>query len=365
MGVNYQYWNGFTDSRFGYGEHWRGFTSHLPDGVVMNPQASVNVHMGVPMSCKGWLKGQYRVLNTMWESDTLPSSFKRYLPLYDMIVVPNEIDQRLFSQHHDNVRVVPLGIDQTEYFPTDVPRHVRFQFRAGGSLWWRKGLDVVVKAFNKLNLPDADLRIKAAPHASDVPKEPLGPNVYLDRQWMTHQEKCEWFAAADCFAAASRGEGFGLMPLQTIAMGIPTIVSRTTGQIQFSHLATGQIDCGKSPAVIGGRWDEPNFDQLCEAMLDHYRNRNKYQAQARADVHRVDEFSWDKAVQKMLATLPEGRLLDTDEWVDAAVFITVRALKNVEADIGRDKIRIAKGEIARITDGQYQVLYDAGVVVMA
>jgi glycosyltransferase involved in cell wall biosynthesis len=363
--VNYQHWGGFSDARFGYGEHWRGFTSHVPDGVVLHDKASVSVHMGVPQSCHGWWAGQHRVLNTMWESDKIPSSFKRYFPLYDMIVVPNEIDQERFAEHHPIVKVVPLGVDRKEYPVIDVPRLDRFQFRAGGSLWNRKGLDIVVKAFHKLGLPNADLRIKAAPHASDVPQAELGPNVYLDRKWMSHDDKCRWFAEADCFIAASRGEGFGLMPLQTIAMGVPTIVSLTTGQIQFSHLATGRVKCGKSPAVIGGYWDEPDLDELCELMKDHYENFSKYQTQARATVPKVDEFSWDNAVKKMLTTLPEGTLLSTNEWVESVSWIQVRALDNVEADIGKNKVRLRKGETATITDGQYQVLYDAGKVVMA
>jgi hypothetical protein len=35
-------------------------------------------------------------------------------------------------------------------------------------MWKRKGMDVLVKAFNALKLPDAELHIKAAPHASNI-----------------------------------------------------------------------------------------------------------------------------------------------------------------------------------------------------
>lgn len=363
--MNYQKWDGFTDSRFGYGAMLDGFVNHVPKDVTLVEKASTAVHMGVPFSCKGWWAGSYRVLYSMWETTALPSSFARYLPLYDMVIVPNQCDAEVFGQHHRNVHVVPLGVDRNEYKPLTVPRNPRFQFRAGGSLWGRKGLDVVVAAFNKLGLPDADLRIKAAPHASDVPKTDLGPNIYLDRQWMSHADKCRWFAEADCFIAASRGEGFGLMPLQTIAMGIPTIVSLTTGQIQFAHLATGTVSCTKSQSPHVGKWDEPNVDELCEQMLHHYRHRDVVTSSAQANIHKVDEFSWDNAVQKLLTVVPQGRELSTSSWQDATVYHKVRAIKPVDAHIGNRRVRLEKDQIVEITDGEYQVLYDAGAVVMA
>jgi hypothetical protein len=360
--MNYQNWDGFHDARYGYGSMLQGFLGSVPKGVKLDPKASVAVHMGVPFSCKGWLKGAHRALFTMWETTELPSNFARYVPRFDQVFVPNEIDAELFSKHHKNVGVVPLGVDTDWYKPIEVPRLDRFQFRAGGSLWSRKGLDVVVKAFEKLNLPDADLRIKIAPHARDVPDTKFGPNIYLDKQWMTEEQKREWFAQADCFVAASRGEGFGLMPLQTIAMAVPTIVSLTTGQIQFSHLATGTVSCSKSRSAIVGDWDEPKLDELCDQMMHHYQNPQKVRTQAVINSVEAQDFSWQKASAKLVAALPKGSLLTTNQVEELAVVQQVRAMRKIQADIGRNHIRQKPGDIFEVTDGEYQVLFDSGAV---
>lgn len=362
--MNYQWWDGFSDTRFGYGAMLDGFLLGAPNTVVFDRKASVHVHMGVPFSLKGWFHNQHRVLFSMWETTELPNSFRRYLPLYDQVIVPNVDDKHVFSRHHDRVDVVPLGVDVGVYQPMNVPRLPRFQFRAGGSLWGRKGLDVVVEAFNRLRLPDAELRIKAAPHARDVPTGFLGDNIVLDRQWMSETDKKRWFAEADCFIAVSRGEGFGLMPLQTIAMGVPTIVSLTTGQKQFAHLATGTVQCSKKQSNTVGLWDEPNVDQLCHEMVHHYENRDQVRKVALLNSGRVAEFSWQEAARKLVETVPVGDLLVTDLFVEATTRLRVQAQRNIDATIGEHKVRRRAGEVFEVTDGVYQVLYDSKAVKM-
>jgi glycosyltransferase involved in cell wall biosynthesis len=361
--TNYQHWHGIDDTRYGYGRHTRGFVDNAPKTVKFDPKASVNLWMCVPWMNKGWFKGQYRACFTMYETDKLPRRFEQYLPLYDLIVVPCEHNLELFSKYHKNVVKVQEGVDSTLFKPTDTPRLERFQFRAGGSLWLRKGLDVVVEAFLRLSLPDADLRIKAAPHAHDTPYFSPGPNIYLDRQWMTEAEQVEWFAQADCFVAASRGEGWGLMPLQTMAMGIPTILSLSTGHLEFSDLATGTVTCGKSPSTLCGQWDEPNVDDLAEQMLDHYRNWQAKKTQALAAVPTIrTKFSWKKAAKQLADALPLGEMLTKPVWQESTVGIKVRALRNVKADIGKHEYRQKAGDIFEVTDGAYEVLSDAGMV---
>lgn len=337
--------------------------SGVPKGVVFDPKASVSVNMNVPNANKGWWKGQHRAVFTMWETDTLPSWFLRYVPLYDQIIVPCEHNLELFSQHHKNVSKVQEGIDTKIFYPRNTPRLDRFQFRAAGSLWYRKGLDVVVDVFNKLNLPDADLHIKAAPQAKDTPTEHIGQNVYLHRGWMTEEEQCEWFAQADCFVAPSRGEGWGLIPMQTIAMGIPTIMSLSTGHLEFAHLATGTVSCGTSPSPsLGGRWSEPNRDELADQMLAHYKHWESKKAEAMANVPAIAKYTWKEASRQLLACLPTGELLSTDDWEPSFVAIQVKAIKKVEADIGPNRIRHKQGDVFSVTEGEYQVLFDARMI---
>jgi len=217
----------------------------------------------------------------------------------------------------------------------------------------------LVKAFRQLKLPNAELHIKAAKHAKDTPEDARGDNIYLHRQWMTQNEMRTWLNQADCFVAPSRGEGFGLIPLQTIALGIPTIISDTSGQAQFAHLATGVVSGGKSVSKnFGGTWDEPSVNQLAEVMLDHYHNDQSGKATANAKL--ATEFSWANATSKLLEVLPVGKLLvdPVEENIDMSVMCRVN--KTFVADIGKNRLSFDKGQEYAVSEDVFRILSEAG-----
>ena len=362
VGVNYQNWIGVEDARFGYGSMLHGFRGSVPEGVKFDRKASVEVYMGVPYAKGSWLEGVHRVCFTMWETDKLPGSFIRWLGQYHQILVPCQHNVELFSEYHDDVSLVPLGVDQGFWKPLRGPADGPFRFHAGGSLWSRKGLDVVVEAFRKLGIPNTELHLKVAPHALDVPTYKFPPGVVFHRQWMSLEEQRDWFQQGHVFVAPARGEGFGLMPLQAIASGIPTILSNSSGQQQFTHLATGVIPTKKSPSPLGGRWDEPDVRVLTELMRDHYRRWDEHRRQALATVPQVAQFSWQAASQKLVDAVPEGTYIRHSRTVDPAVMVQASFLRDVKADIGKHHYRFKKGETAMLTEGVHQVLYDAGAI---
>lgn len=362
MAVNRQHWHGFTDARFGYGSMLLGFLDHKPDDVVLDPKSTVNVHMGVPFSIKGWHKDQYRVCFTMWETDVLPVRFARWLNQYDEILVPCMHNIPVFHEHHPKVNYIPLGVDTEWWKPTPREKNDVFRFHAAGSLWRRKGIDKVVEAFNRLKLPDAELHIKAAPHASDVPDEPLGKRVFLHRQWMTREEQRDWFNQADCFVAPARGEGFGLIPLQAIALGVPTIVSDSSGQAQFAHLATSVVSSRKEHCFMGGRWDEPNLDHLMELMRFHYENRDSLRSEAQLRAGSAAEFSWAKAARKLADHLPAGGLLKKLEWQDPNVLFDIEVVRASACEINGRRWEFVPGQVYAVSENVHDVMVANGAV---
>ena len=361
--MNYQSWQGYDNPNLGYGSMLQGFKGSIPKSVKLDSNASVHVHMQVPSYIEGWFAGQHRVLFSMWETDTLPGDFRRWIPQYDQIVVPCQHNVELFSKFHNDVSYCPLGVDHKFWHPMGTVHTGVFRFQGGGSLWHRKGLDILVKAFNALKLPDAELHIKAAPHAQDTPTGRLGNNVFLDRTWMDPEEQRDWFNRADCFVAVSRGEGFGLMPLQAIASGIPTILSDSTGQSQFSHLAFGVVPCGKSKAQTIGRWDEPNQKVLEELMMEAYRNRGSIKEKALARVPETKVFSWANASKQLLSLIPAGQLLDDPDWVKPDVKTEIQVVRNVNAHIGNQFYSFKPGETYVVPENVHQVLMDSGAVI--
>lgn len=339
-----------------------GFLDHKPENVVIDPKSNVSVHMGVPFSIKGWYKGAYRVCFTMWETDLLPVRFARWISQYDEVLVPCTHNIAVFGEHHPKVNYVPLGVDTEWWSPLPRPESKAFRFHAAGSLWQRKGLDKVVEAFNKLNLPDAELHIKAAPHAMDVPSGDLGKNVFLHRQWMDREQQRDWFNLADCFVAPARGEGFGLIPLQAIALGIPTIVSKSSGQEQFSHLATSIVSSRKEHCFMGGRWDEPNLDHLVQLMKLHYNHRESLMADARERAHLASEFSWSKAAKKLTDHLPEGKKVGSVPFEPPRVLFDMQVNKKSHCEVNGKRLEFLPGQTYQVDENVHDIMVAGGYV---
>jgi glycosyltransferase involved in cell wall biosynthesis len=316
-----------------------------------------------PNLIKGWTTGQNPALLTMWETNWLPPQFSEYLHLFDTVIVPSMHNWELFSQFHDNVRVIPLGVDRDVWFPKARPENEKFRILCGGSEWYRKGLDVVLKAFLSLKLFDAELHIKIVPPHLSAPDNLVYPNVVVHDKWMTVEAEADLVRSADCFVSVSRGEGFGLMPLQAIASGIPTIVSDSSGQAQFAHLAFGVVPCGKSKAETTGQWDEPNQKILEELMMEAYRNRGSIKQVAISRIPETKAFSWSNATRRLLSLIPEGTLLDDPDWVSPDVKVEIQVNRKVKADIGNESYSLEPGQIYVVSDNVHQVLTDAGYVV--
>jgi glycosyltransferase involved in cell wall biosynthesis len=359
--VNYQNWHGFIDDRFGYGSMLSGFLSAVPEGVKISSRASVDVNMAVPFNTKGWLEGAHRVLFTMWETTQLPDRFVRWLDQYDQILVPCEHNVEVFSPYHPDVSYVPLGVDTQWWVPCLRQRSEKFRVRGGGSLWGRKGLDLVVEAFGEAGLKDAELEIKAAPHASDVPEVPEW--VKLNRKWMSKAELREWFWDADLFLAPARGEGFGLIPLQAIAAGVPTIITATSGQAQFAHLATGVVSHKPKPSPLGGKWDEPNVDELVDMIRDAHSNYRRWRETALEKAVLADEFSWARASRKLADAVPEGRQLGPAKRVEPRVMFPVQVHRKCAVEVNGRRQEFQPGQVFEVDENTRDILVRGGYLV--
>lgn len=357
---------GTSAAYFGYGNMFLSLDRHLPKGIENNPLSEVRISCMQPDMVRGWYKGQKRVVFTMWETSVLPDRFRDTIKQFDQVIVPCVHNVELFSQHHQNVTMVHLGIDPKVWKLSPSPVNNKFRFVAGGSSWQRKGLDLVVQAFERLNLPDAELVLKIAETIKGEPPVISHPSIKVVDNWLTVAEEYDLYATADCFVAASRGEGFGLMPLQTIAMGIPTIMSDMTGHSDFINLASTSVPAypqpASHPAVWNkGDWYEVTIDDLCDAMLREYTlgagRRDPQKAAAAA------KMTWQKSSSALIKATGTGGLLTEQVWMPAdEPTILVEATRRVRADIGRHIVRMERGEQMLVSPNVRDILLNAGMI---
>src|SRR5437764_105265 len=108
---------------------------------------------------------------------------------------------------------------------------------------------------------------------------PTAPVVLLERL-MGAAEMPSLYAAADAYVMASRGEGWGRPYMEAMAMGLPTIGSRWSGNLMFMHDANAWLVDGRVVEVAEGaqahaaalyrghRWFEPDRDALADALRE-------------------------------------------------------------------------------------------------
>lgn len=271
--------------------------------------------VSTPAHAEGWFDGQYKVLSTMWESKKLPEAFREHFHEFDLIVVPSEHNVELMSPFHDNVQFVPLGVDTAEWFYT--PRQScedRFNFMIAGS-GTRKGTDLAYRAFKKLYG-------KTWPTYGPVPylimKSPRSEDFYGERierigGKISDADERAVYGMAHCYLQPSRGEGWGLQPLQAMAQGIPTILTNAHGHQAFADLGF-PISAGTSKASYftfgdAGEWWEPDFDQLCGQMEYVYENYEVAleRAQSFAPVINL-RYSWDNTASRFVDAIGRYRL---------------------------------------------------------
>lgn len=338
-------------------------------------QAHVCCWVSVPSHARGWWRSQYPVMFTMWEAMKLPPTFRASLHEFPLVIVPSHQNVELFSEYHDNVQMIPLGVDpDTWQYRLRSEPQAFFNFMVAGS-GPRKGNDLVHKAFRKLwGKPGS------WPRESPIPKltikTPRGEDFYGERieivsgRLPAHQEVL-LYEQAHCYVQPSRGEGFGLQPLQAMAQGCPTILTAAHGHDSFCHLGYG-IGARPEPAAYfiygdAGDWWEPDFDQLCERMKWVYENWEEAREFARDSAGVIaEEFTWANTAQRFVAAIGPEKLeipYVESEWFEPEEKRYLVILKqDMHCDIGQQTLQFRRGEEYWELADVKRVMFEAGLL---
>lgn len=282
-------------------------------------RAGVRVQDGMddgPTNCVAWFStpaharwrydGQHASILTMWESQRLAEGMCEGLVNFDVVMVPSMQNVELFSDHHDNVKLVLLGVDEQWHYRERKNPEQFFDFLIGGS-GPRKGTDLAVAAFQRVF---GDFN-GSGPIPRLIMKNPrgealcAGERIEMIAGKISAEAELDLYGRAHCYLQPSRGEGFGMQPLQAIAQGLPTILTDAHGHASFAHLGYG-IGSRPVPADyfshgFAGDWWEPDFDELCERMEWVYDNYDEARAFAKTAAQVAAEtFTWDHSAQQLI-----------------------------------------------------------------
>lgn len=282
------------------------------EGVNVDADILINNRLPNDYSfCNG-----YNIGFSYWETSKLPQDWVRKMNLMDEIWTTSLWAKNVFINSGVDVPVknFRLGIDKDLYFPVLKSKpHFPFTFLSIGSPSTRKNSQVSVDAFIEL-FGDND-NYKLIYKSTDAPDARIyknntanslynHPNIEVIDRDLTANELSQVYDRADCVLYPTSGEGWGLLPYQGIAKGIPTICTNATACTEYAELSV-PLDYRWSNVNMSGiysgcgEWAEPDYDDFCDKILYVVNNYDQIAKQTYENaVKNFEKMTWDFAAKE-------------------------------------------------------------------
>jgi glycosyltransferase involved in cell wall biosynthesis len=144
------------------------------------------------------------------------------------------------------------------------------------------------------------------------------PRINVIEHDLELEDMAKLYNAAHCCVYPGNGEGFGLIPFQAIATGLPTIVTDLTGTADFAHYSMPlKATWGPGEGIHLGDWAIPDFDHLCELMehvVNNWEDEKKKAMHSANIIHNTQ--TWDHVIDQMINLLGEKVEQYAEGWED-------------------------------------------------
>lgn len=313
---------------YGYGTIGVELKKALADaGAAMVPLTNFDwdaaVGMGWPAA---WIIGHHGprrdfVWHTMFEAVPFPEGWVDVVNQAGGLWAPTQWVADQFAEAGVTVPTFVSGYGvRTEVFsPPAVDRSEHqgpFRVLAWArGLLSRKNLVMAVKVFCAANLPDAVMEVKVNldDELTTDGMGVIGRNdvTFIKKDWSSAR-LANWLRSGDVLLYLSSGEGFGLMPLEAMATGLPVICAYNTGMMDYlTEQNALLVPCPTMVPVSslgmasgGERFGfHPDFDAAVAQLQWAYSNREALYALGRTAAEDAKRWTWQRAGVQALAGL--------------------------------------------------------------
>jgi glycosyltransferase involved in cell wall biosynthesis len=280
-----------------------------------SPTTNVQINFSQPEYFK-MHRNQYQIGYTPWESTVIPKRWIPFMEECDELWTTSDWCANVFEDNgFKNVKVYPHGIDPM-WKPHKRQDDGVIKFLHIGEPAPRKAGQDVVNAFSELfgNKKGYSLTLKVYNHNTTrifnnyVDRSIVGTpdqiyeNIRIEDRVLDDDQLVKLYNDHDVLIYPSYGEGFGFIPLQALATGMPTIC--TAGWAHYKKylgplaLRSKIID-SPWPFPHEGKVFEPNYEHLLELMKDVSENFNAYSGYYYAQSKKIhEEYNWNQLTNK-------------------------------------------------------------------
>ena len=281
----------------------------------------VAVLTGLPVS---WALGKAPrpdvVWHTMIEVEPMPPHWAQVINRAGGCWVPSCWVYQTFRNSGVTVpmMVSGYGIDTGAFQPVErAGRDGPFRVLVWGrGLLSRKNLTMALRAYVDAALPDARLEIKV--NTDDVlAKNGAGvvgrDDVRIIAEDWPISKVARWLQSGDVLLYLSSGEGYGLMPLEAMATGLPVVCAANTGMLDYlDDEVAYPVSC--RPAIVETyeryfgyeAWGfEPIYEAAVAQLRAVYDDRERALAVGRRAAQKAAGYTWERAARQALAGLDQ------------------------------------------------------------
>jgi len=265
--------------------------------------------------------GHY-VCSTMFETHSIPGDWVDALTRMDEVWVPSHFNQETFGRGgvpEDRIHLLPLGIDPAKYDPETVGKYPIPGMRKCNFLsifqWTkRKGWDVLLRAYLQAFHRDDDVSLVIRSYYGksgrvdaliDQYVKHLGydrdqiPPIIVIGHRVPDSQMPALYNSCTAFVLPSRGEGWGIPYMESMALGKPVIATNWSGNTEYmtkensllidsEGLKEVDADQIRDCSIYAGQMlAEPNVDgcaQHVRFVYEHPDEAAKIGARARQDI---------------------------------------------------------------------------------
>jgi len=207
----------------------------------------------------------------------------------DLIICPAEAATTAFREAPFDVpiRVSPFGIEPQEFSFVEREWDGKLRFLHAGVMQLRKGSWLVPEAFVAAFSPDDDVELLMAASRSspmyDALKGEYGKQPNIIFQSSRVETTLSLYKHNHVYISPHLSEGFGLMPLEAMATGMPCLLARCSAPIEYFHPDYGWwIEMSELRAPVAdclpdtnGFWRVPDVESLVTVMRRAYNRRQE------------------------------------------------------------------------------------------
>lgn len=297
--------NGDSLVHTGFGHATLKLMSNIPasgHSLLLNRAAPYEMTFSHPDFYQFINPNAYKIGYTAWESTEMKKIWKYGLKMINELWVPNQFCKDVFENFVDvPITVFPHGVDD-KFERKHRVYEGTLKFLHIGHPAYRKNLSDTVEAFLDLykGRKDVTLTIKAY-NGSEIQGIDQ-PNIKVIEENLTYAEMTNLLHSHHVLVYPSWGEGFGLIPLQAIATGMPAIV--TKGWCDYDYfmpdlIIESELRYNPWQTHHPGKMFKPDYDDIkakmkyCEENIEMLLNRHYETSEI---VHK--DWAWEKVVKE-------------------------------------------------------------------